>query len=99
MRRRGPRSCRGRRTRTDPRALPYGERSDPVFTIDASASATWDRYRVGVEASNLLDTRYRLGEYNYASDFHSQAEPTLTIARQFTAGAPRTILLKLEVHL
>jgi iron complex outermembrane recepter protein len=82
-----------------PRALPYGERSDPVFTIDASASATWDRYRLGLEASNLLDTRYRLGEYNYASDFHSQAEPTLTIARQFTAGAPRTILLKLEVHL
>jgi len=86
-------------TLVGPRALPYGERSDPIFTIDGSDSATWDRYRIGLEASNLLDTRYRLGEYNYASDFHSQPEPTLAIAREFTAGAPRTILLKLEVHL
>jgi hypothetical protein len=82
-----------------PRALPYGLRSDSIFTIDGSVSTTWDRYTVGIKASNLLDTRYRLGEYNYASDFHSQAEPTLTISRQFTAGAPRTVLLHLEMTL
>jgi iron complex outermembrane recepter protein len=82
-----------------PRALPYGERSDQVFTLDGSVSATWTRYRIGLSAANLLDTRYRLGEYNYASDFHSQAEPTLTVTRQFTAGAPRTVMLRLEVQL
>ena len=82
-----------------PRALPYGERSDSILTIDGSVSVTWDRYSVGLKASNLLDTRYRLGEYNYASDFRSQPEPTLTISRQFTAGAPRTVLLHLEVKL
>jgi TonB family protein len=82
-----------------PRALPYSQRSDTIFTIDGSVSVTWDRYTLGVKASNLLDTRYRLGEYNDASDFRSQAEPTLTIARQFTAGAPRTVLLHLEVTL
>ena len=81
------------------RALPYGERSDPVFTLDGSASLGWTRYRLGLEAANLLDNRYRLGEYNFASDFHSQPEPTLTIARQFTAGAPRTVMLRLEVRL
>ena len=86
-------------TYVGPRALPYGERSDTIFTIDGSARATWDRYTVGVEGSNLLDTEYRLGEYNYASDFHSQGEPTLTIARHFTAGAPRTVLFELEVKL
>ncbi len=81
------------------RALPFGERSDAVFTIDGSVQCTWLRYTVGIKASNLLDTRYRLGEYNYASDFHSQPEPTLTVARQFTAGAPRTVLLQLQVQL
>jgi iron complex outermembrane recepter protein len=86
-------------TYVGPRALPYGERSDTVFTVDGSASVAWDRYKVTIKASNLLDTRYRLGEYNYASDFHSQDEPTLTIARQFTAGAPRTVLFQLEVTL
>lgn len=86
-------------TYVGPRALPYGERSDAVFTIDGSASAAWQRYKLGVDVQNLLDTRYRLGEYNFASDFHSQAMPTLTIARAFTAGAPRTVMLRLEVHL
>jgi TonB family protein len=86
-------------TLVGPRALPYGQRSDTIFTIDGSISLSWDRYTLGVKASNLLDTKYRLGEYNYASDFHSQTEPTLTIARQFTAGAPRTVLLHLEVTL
>lgn len=82
-----------------PRALPYGQRGDTIFTIDGSVSASWDRYTLGIKASNLLDTRYRLGEYNYASDFHSRSEPTLTIARQFTAGAPREIAVRLEVTL
>jgi TonB family protein len=82
-----------------PRALPYSQRSDTILTLDGSVSTTWDRYTLGVKASNLLDTRYWLGEYNYASDFHSQAEPTLTITRQFTAGAPRTVLVHVEVTL
>ncbi|HEY4239786.1 MAG TPA: TonB family protein [Kofleriaceae bacterium] len=86
-------------TLVGPRALPYGERSDTVFTLDGSIGATWTRYKVGLQAQNLLNTRYRLGEYNYASDFHSQSEPTLTVAREFTAGAPRTVMLRLEVRL
>jgi TonB family protein len=86
-------------TYVGPRALPYGERSDTIFTIDGSASLTYTRYTVGLRVENLLDARYRLGEYNYASDFGSQPQPTLTVARQFTAGAPRTVLLHLEVKL
>jgi len=82
-----------------PRALPYGERSDTILTLDGSISASWDRYTLGVKGSNLLGTQYRLGEYNFRSDFHSQAEPTLTVAREFTAGAPRSILVHLEVTL
>jgi iron complex outermembrane receptor protein len=82
-----------------PRALPFGERGDPIVTLDGSASLTWRRLTLGLTAQNLLDARYRLGEYNDASDFHSQGQPTLTVARQFTAGAPRTVLFHLEASL
>jgi TonB family protein len=78
-----------------PRALPYGERSDDIFTIDTSATVTWRSYSLGLVVTNLLNAQYRLGEYNYASNFQpflpqtQPSEPTLAPMRQFTAGAPR----------
>jgi TonB family protein len=75
-----------------PRALPYGEVSGDIFTIDAAATLTWGAYQVRLASTNLLNTQYRLGEYNYASDFHSQPQPTLVPDRTFTAGAPRAVL-------
>jgi TonB family protein len=77
------------------RPLPYGEVSGTIFTIDASASAAWANYQLRLSATNLLDTQYRLGEYNYASDFHSQPQPTLVPDRTFTAGPPRALFLTL----
>jgi hypothetical protein len=84
-----------------PRPLPYGEESDPVFTIDGSASLGWSAIELGVEVSNVLDTRYKLGEYDYTSDFHSgDADlPALVPTRHFTPGAPRTVLFDVTVHL
>jgi hypothetical protein len=82
-----------------PRPLPYGTRSDPIFTIDASVTLGWSFVELGLAAQNLLDTQYRLGEYNFASDFHSQAFPTLVPVRHFSAGAPRTLLLTLALNL
>jgi len=46
---------------------------------------------LGVVTTNVLDRRYRLGEYNYPSDFHSQDYPTLVAARHFSAGEPRAV--------
>jgi len=86
-------------TYVGPRPLPYGERSDRIFTIDASASLERRPLKLTVSASNLLDTLYRLGEYNYTSDFHSQPAPTLVPERHFTAGAPRLVMVTLEVLL
>jgi iron complex outermembrane receptor protein len=86
-------------TYVGPRALPFGERSDTIFTLDGQLSVAWDRYKLGVKAENLLDTRYRLGEYNFASDFHSQPQPTLAVARELTAGAPRTVIFQAQVTL
>jgi len=97
---RSPRATAGLgATFVGPRALPYSQRSDTIFTLDGSVSVIWDRYTLGVKGSNLLDTRYRLGEFNFRSDFHSQDQPTLTVAREFTAGAPRSVVLHVEVAL
>ncbi len=85
-------------TYVGPRPLPYGERSDTIFTIDANASLRWWIFETGISAQNLLNSQYRLGEYNYASDFHTQPFPTLVPVRHFAAGAPLTVLFSLAVH-
>jgi hypothetical protein len=81
------------------RALPYGQRSDEIFTIDGSASVAWRSFEVALVATNLLDKRYRLSEFNYASDFKTQPQPTLVPARHFSAGAPRAVFLTLTATL
>jgi TonB family protein len=81
------------------RALPYGQRSDTIFTLDTGASASWRAFELELQVTNLLDTRYRAAELNYVSDFHSQPLPTLVPARHFAAGAPREIFLSLAITL
>ncbi|MGE0320730.1 MAG: TonB family protein [Polyangiaceae bacterium] len=82
-----------------PRPLPYDELSDSIFTVDASASLAWKSLELGLQVSNLFDNKYRLGEYNYASDFHTEPTPTLVPERHFTAGPPRAVYATLAVHL
>jgi hypothetical protein len=81
------------------RALPFGQRSDEIFTIDASASVGWRMFEVALVATNLLDRQYRLSEFNYASDFQNTPQPTLVPARHFAAGAPRGLFLTLTATL
>jgi TonB family protein len=81
------------------RPLPYGELSDVIFVSDASVGLGWSIWNVRVAAQNLFNAKYKLGEYNYASDFHSQAEPTLAPERAFTAGAPQTIFFTISATL
>jgi hypothetical protein len=85
-------------TYVGPRALPYGQQSGEIFTIDASLTFTWTNFALSVVSTNLLDAQYRSGEYNYASDFHSQSQPTLVPERAFTAGPPRGIFGSLAVN-
>lgn len=81
------------------RALPYGQRSDVIFTVDASATVGWKMFELGLVATNLFDRQYRLSEFNFASDFQSAAQPTLVPARHFSAGAPRGVFLTLSATL
>lgn len=80
------------------RALPYGQRSDTIFTVDSNATIAWRDYELGVAMTNLLGTQYRLAEYNFVSDFRSTPDPspTLVAARHFAAGAPRSVLFSLS---
>lgn len=81
------------------RPLPYAERSNTIFTIDAAANLRWKAFQLGLVMTNLLDRRYRVAEYNYTSDFRSQGYPTLVPARHFVAGEPRAVFATLTVTL
>jgi TonB family protein len=81
------------------RPLPYGEVSDRILTVDASAVLSWSHYELWLSSTNILNTQYRLGEYDYASDFHSQPQPTLVPGREFAAGAPRAVFVSVGISL
>ncbi len=80
------------------RALPYGQRSGVIFTVDATASVGWRNFDLDLSSTNLLNTQYKLGEYNFASDWRSSAAPNLVPARHFAAGAPRALFLTLTIN-
>ncbi|HTV17792.1 MAG TPA: TonB-dependent receptor plug domain-containing protein [Polyangiaceae bacterium] len=79
------------------RPLPLGEASERTFLVDAGATLGWRALSLGLIASNLLDRRYWLGEYNYVSDFRSQPYPTRVAARHGSAGEPRALYATLSV--
>jgi iron complex outermembrane recepter protein len=81
------------------RPLPFQEFSETTFLVDVGASLRYRAVSLGLISTNLLGRRYRLGEYNYASDFGSQAYPTLVAARHFAAGEPRAIYGTLSLTL
>jgi iron complex outermembrane receptor protein len=82
------------------RPLPYGEFGNTIFLSDAFAELDWTIFTARLSALNLLDAQYRLGEYNYASNFQKLLpEPTLAPERSFTAGAPRQVMLTIGATL
>ena len=80
------------------RALPYGQQSDTIFTLDASAALALAGFELELQVWNLLDTRYRAAEYDYVSDFAPGGPATLVPARHFVAGSPRTFFLSLSAN-
>lgn len=81
------------------RALPYGQRSDVIFVADGSVTLSWRALEVSGLVTNLFARRYRLGEYNYASDFHSAPSATLVPSRHFSAGAPQGVFVTLAIKI
>ncbi|WP_241758888.1 TonB-dependent receptor [Pyxidicoccus parkwayensis] len=82
-----------------PRPLPFDERSSTVFLADAYTAVRRGELGLKLEVKNLLDSRWRDGEFVYSSRFDPESVPSLVPARHFTAGSPRMASLTLEVHL
>jgi iron complex outermembrane recepter protein len=82
------------------RPLPLGQFATPTFTLDASASVRWQYLRFGLQIWNLLDARYPLTEYFYASDFHNgPSYPTLAPALNYTVAPPRLVMFTITLLL
>jgi hypothetical protein len=84
-----------------PRPLPQSEFSDPVFTVDVGTSAQWGPVELGVSVTNLLNTRYALAEYNFASYFPDTSGadyPSRVASRQISPGPPRAVMVSLTIH-
>jgi hypothetical protein len=81
------------------RALPYGELSDTIFTVDASFALAWKAFELELETTNLFGAQYRQTEFNYVSDFDNENPATLVPARHFAAGPPRQIFVSLSATL
>lgn len=82
-----------------PRPLPYDEFSHAIFLADVRAGLRVGRVEARLDVQNLLDARWRDGEFVYPSSWSAGSAASLLPARHLTAGSPRTFLLSLEVHL
>lgn len=82
-----------------PRPLPYGQEAAPVALVDAQIGASWRWLSIGVEAFNLLDTRWSTTELFFVSNWRPSEQPSRLPARHTTAGSPLTILGTLGVTL
>ena len=83
-----------------PKPLPLNRSSEPIFLFDVAARARWRDWELGVSVENLLDARWREAEFNYVSNFRGPDAPASLLAtRHFSAGAPRTFLTTLTLHL
>ena len=76
-----------------PRPLPHGATAATVALVDVSASYRIDRLQLDLQIDNLLNARWREGEYNYASWFDRGDPRSALPARHMLAGAPLTVRL------
>ncbi|MFK8000726.1 MAG: TonB-dependent receptor, partial [Polyangiales bacterium] len=81
------------------RPLPYGFSAAPVNLLDASGSVRVGRVELGLNIFNLLGSEYAAFELFYVSDWTNGGVRSRIPARHLQAGAPRTIMATLGLHL
>ena len=92
--RRAPLGAVGRRPlrfAVAPRPLAHGARAGALSTLDALLLYRRGHWEVSLQVDNLLDTRLREGEFNYASWFDRNESRSLVPRVHYAAGPPRTI--------
>ncbi len=82
-----------------PKPLPYGELSNTVGLVDLRMGLRVRCVEVLFDVTNLLDAKWRDGEFVYASQFDASGPQSRLPSRHFTAGAPRQVFFTLQVHL
>jgi iron complex outermembrane receptor protein len=81
------------------RPLPYGQKSPPVFLLDATVGVRRDWLELSIDGFNVLDARYADTEYAFVSNWQTSAVPSRVPARHIAAGAPRALLASLTLYL
>lgn len=82
-----------------PRPLPFGQRARPVSLVDAQLGLRWRELELVFEAQNLFDSRFAATELHFPSHWDPDSLPSRVPARHIAAGAPRTFLATLGLHL
>ena len=80
------------------RALLYGQTGQDIAVVDLGCAVGWRAVEVGLNITNLFDSRYHQSELNYASSFTNTNTPDLIPTRTFVAGPPLTLMVTLALR-
>ncbi len=71
-----------------PRPLAHGATGEAVSVLDASVEYRLGRWQLGAQIDNVLGTRWREGEFHFAS-WHDRSQPRSQLPQaHYTAGRP-----------
>jgi TonB family protein len=70
------------------RPLPYKEFAAPFLLVDAGGALRWGAVELGLEALNLLNSRYAASVYSFSSNWNTTDLPSLVPTQHISAGAP-----------
>lgn len=82
-----------------PRPLANEAKAGPAAVVGGRLSHRFATWSIDFEVENALDTRWREGEFNYASHWDAGTEPSSLPAIHFFPGPPRLVRLGLNVWL
>lgn len=75
------------------RPLSYGATAGALTVLDASVGYQWRWLGLDLSVDNLLGTRWRDGEYHFASYWDPSTSPSSIPTIHFVAGPPRMVRL------
>jgi hypothetical protein len=82
-----------------PRPLPLGFETDTIFLLNAVAQVTVARFVfVRLDASNLLNQRWKDGQFVYSSSFGSAGQTRRLPQIHYTAGPPFRLLVTIGLQ-
>ena len=75
------------------RPLSYGATAGALAVVDASVGYQWRRLGVDLSVDNLLGTKWRDGEYHFASHWDRSETASRLPTIHYVAGPPRMVRL------